>query len=448
MRILQPVIWAKGAFLAPQHLQAQDRFAESVLQFRLEALNFRPWGFTSLQVDQEALAAGRFALHEASGLMPDGLPFEIPLADEAPPAKPLAEYYGPDQRSLDVFLSIPSYRPAGVNVSTADRASDTRYVAVVRTMRDDTTGLTEKPVQMARKNFQLLAEGDPLRGRTTLRVARVLKNGDSYDLDPRFAPPLLRWSASPSLVSIVRRLIEILSAKSGMLAGMRRQKNQSLAEFTVSDIANFWLLYSVNAHLPTLRHLYETRFGHPEELYSLLLSLSSVLTTFSLEILPRDLPAYDHEELGECFAELEKKLLHLLETVVPSNFISLPLKLVRPSIYGASLDEDKYLKGTRMFLAASANVDEAELIAKGPHLIKVCSANHIEHLVKQALPGVTLTHQVSPPSSIPLRLNHQYFSLSQSGLAWEAIVRSRNIAAYVPGDFPEPQLELIILLPA
>jgi type VI secretion system protein ImpJ len=44
-------------------------------------------------------------------------------------------------------------------------------------------------------------------------------------------------------------------------------------------------------------------------------------------------------------------------------------------------------------------------------------------------------------------LNHQYFSLSQSGPAWEAVQRARNLAAYVPGDLPNPNLELIILLP-
>ena len=53
----------------------------------------------------------------------------------------------------------------------------------------------------------------------------------------------------------------------------------------------------------------------------------------------------------------------------------------------------------------------------------------------------------APPSTVPVKLNYQYFSLSQSGLAWEAIGRSRNFAAYVPGDFPGAQLELIILLP-
>ena len=36
MKRLQPVIWTKGTFLTPQHLQLQDRFLEDTLQFRLE----------------------------------------------------------------------------------------------------------------------------------------------------------------------------------------------------------------------------------------------------------------------------------------------------------------------------------------------------------------------------------------------------------------------------
>ena len=140
-------------------------------------------------------------------------------------------------------------------------------------------------------------------------------------------------------------------------------------------------------------------------------------------------------------------LRNLLETVVPTNVVSLPLKLIQPSIYATSVDQDKYLVNTRMYLAVSAEIGQADLIGKTPLLIKVCSANHIEHLVQQALPGMQLTHVMSPPSAIPVKLNYQYFSLNQTGLAWEAVVRARNLAAYVPGDFPNPQLELIIVLP-
>ena len=65
MTRLQPVIWTKGTFLSPQHLQIQDRFLESVLHFQLETLSFRPWGFRSLQIGQEALAEGSFTIAAA-----------------------------------------------------------------------------------------------------------------------------------------------------------------------------------------------------------------------------------------------------------------------------------------------------------------------------------------------------------------------------------------------
>ena len=131
MRILQPVIWAKGTFLSPQHLQVQDRFVESVLQFRLEALQFRPWVFSKLQINQEALATGAFAVHAAAGLFPDGLPFDIPGSDPAPPVKPLAAYFEPGQTSLDISLAIPDFRVSGVNLSMRERGMDTRYLAEV-----------------------------------------------------------------------------------------------------------------------------------------------------------------------------------------------------------------------------------------------------------------------------------------------------------------------------
>ncbi|HYW41429.1 MAG TPA: type VI secretion system baseplate subunit TssK [Bryobacteraceae bacterium] len=445
---LQPVIWTKGTFLSPQYLQLQDRFLENVLQFHLENLSFRPYGFRSLQISQELLAAGSLGISSASGILPDGLLFDIPASDGAPQQKLLAECFEPDQTTLDLFLAVPQYRERGLNVAPSTRQGGARYRAEIELFRDENTGLSEKPVQVARKNLRILIEGDALEGYSSLRVARVLRTtANTYQLDPRFVPPLLDFQASDYLVSIARRLIEILSARSSSIAGVRRQKNQSLADFTASDIANFWLLYTVNTAFPSFRHLFETRGGHPEALYAAMLSLAGALTTFSTTIHPRDLPVYDHDNLGACFTELDEKLRLLLETVVPANFVALPLKLVQPFIYATSIDNDKYLVNTKMYLAMSAETSQADIAGKTPQLVKVCSTNHVEHLVRQALPGVTLAYVATPPSAIPVKLNYQYFSLNQSGVAWEAIQRARNLAAYVPAELPNPQLELIILLP-
>ena len=162
---------------------------------------------------------------------------------------------------------------------------------------------------------------------------------------------------------------------------------------------------------------------------------------------PRDMPLYDHRDLGTCFRELDEKLRFLLETVIPSNFVFAPIETDAPAIYAVSIGDDKYLQNTKMYLAVNAEMGEGELIMKAPQLIKACTANHLDHLVRQALPGLPLRHVPIPPSSIPIKLNYQYFSINQTGPVWEAVTRARNFATYVPADFPDPQLELVIVLP-
>jgi len=140
MRRLEPVVWTKGTFLNPQHLQSQDRFLEETLQFDLQALEFRPWGFRHLRIDQAALAAGNLVIAEATGIFPDGLLFEIPESDPAPAAKPLADQFQADVETVDVYLAVPSYRDRGFNVASARRDAETRYRAEVEMIRDENTG--------------------------------------------------------------------------------------------------------------------------------------------------------------------------------------------------------------------------------------------------------------------------------------------------------------------
>ncbi|HZQ51734.1 MAG TPA: type VI secretion system baseplate subunit TssK [Bryobacteraceae bacterium] len=449
MRRLQPVIWAKGTFLSPQHLQAQDIFHEDLLQFRVDALNYCPWGFRTLTLNRELLAGGNLALDKASGIFPDGLVFDIPESDAAPPPKPLASYFDPVHSTIEVYLAVPAWRYGNVNVAV-NSAGDTgtRYLAEVALLRDENASQIERPVQVARKNFRLLVDTEAREGTPAMKIARITRTDSGIlQLDPSFVPPLLDIAANEYLMSILRRLIEILTAKSATLSGMRRQKSQGLADFSASDIANFWLLYTVNTFLPQLRHLFMVRRGHPEVLFNAMNALAGALTTFSTKILPRDLPLYDHRDLGGRLGDLDDKLRYLLETVIPSNFVALPLRLTSPSIYATAIDDDKYLQNTKMYLAIQAEMPEADLIGKAPQLIKACSANHLEHLVRNALPGLTMRHLSIPPNAIPVKLNYQYFSLNQDGPAWEAIRRSRNFAVWAPADFPNPQLELIIVLP-
>ena len=81
-----------------------------------------------------------------------------------------------------------------------------------------------------------------------------------------------------------------------------------------------------------------------------------------------------------------------------------------------------------------------------PHLVKVSAAGQLDHLIRQALAGIALTYVPTPPSTIPVKLNHHYFVLQKAGPEWDAVSRARNIAAYVPGELGEVQLELVVVL--
>jgi type VI secretion system protein ImpJ len=79
-------------------------------------------------------------------------------------------------------------------------------------------------------------------------------------------------------------------------------------------------------------------------------------------------------------------------------------------------------------------------------LVKVCSSAFVPELVKRALPGFTLTHLATPPSAVPTRPDTQYFTVSKGGPCWDHIVKTRQVGVYVPGDLPEPQVELLIVV--
>ena len=127
---MQPVLWTKGLVLSPQHLQIQDRYYEDLIDFRLNMLTFSPWGFQRLAIDREALASGLFAITEASGTFPDGLPFDVPGADAPPPPKPLEGMWEQDRDSMMASLAVPEYQPGGHNVSVGSTATTDGFHAV------------------------------------------------------------------------------------------------------------------------------------------------------------------------------------------------------------------------------------------------------------------------------------------------------------------------------
>jgi type VI secretion system protein ImpJ len=454
MKHLSRVVWNEGMYLAQHHFQVQSRYFEDSLRFALAHLFFKSYGVAGCELDRDALMNGTVALIHARGVLPDGLPFHMPDSDPIPPPLEIRDLFSPTQESHHVYLTIPAYRQGGANCveSTGLADSQSRYVAETLLVRDDITGSDEKPVAIGRKNFRLGLDQGADGGEVSLPLARIRRDGAGHFIyDPEYVPPCLQIGASETLLLLVRRMVEILDSKSMAIEAERKGGRKDLREYASHEIANFWLLHAVRSSMAPLRHHLELKHSHPEQLYAELARLAGALCTFAIDSDPRSLPSYDHDRLGECFAELDRHIRSHLEIIIPTNCITVPLRKVSDYLYvGAVVDQRCFGRGSWV-LGISSDLPRAELISNVPSRVKICSSQHVERLFRDALPGLTLQHLSSPPSAVSPRIGTEYFSIGRTGthstqVCWKLIADSAEVGVYVPAGLRGSNLELNVVL--
>jgi type VI secretion system protein ImpJ len=440
MTALSRVVWHEGMHLAQHHFQLQNRYVEDTLHFAVSHLFFQPHGLIGIELDHEALRNGTVSLVHARGVMPDGMAFHCPEGDALPAPLEIRELFSPTQDSHVVYLTIPAYESGRGN-----EGADRRYSSASSFVRDEATGRDEHEVAFGRKNLQLALDAG---SSVALPLARVRRDGAGHFIyDAEFVPPCLQIAASPRLMSLVTRLIEMLDAKSDSMLQDRRAEQRGVAEYASHDVANFWLAHTIHSSLAPLRFHRDTRGAHPEQLYVELSRLAGALCTFALDSHPRSLPAYDHERLGECFAALERHIRAHLEVIVPTNYVTIALTRSVDFLHQGPVGDSRCFTGATWILGVRSSVGDANIIRGVPTLAKVCSQKHILRLVKEAYAGLTLTHLPAPPSGIAPRADTQYFVIEQSGPCWEAIQRTKEVGVYLPEAFTNAELELKVLLP-
>jgi type VI secretion system protein ImpJ len=453
MKSLSRVVWSEGMYISPQHFQAQSRFYEDTIDFVTRGLWPEPWGLLHARFDEDALRNGRAVLLEASGVFEDGLAFES--RGGAPVASPrsVEELFLSSDAAVLLYLAVPSISPSGQAYSMLDPAKEEkngnsfRFRTVASTLRDNTNGIDEHEVPLGEGNLLLLTEREISPGMSTIPLARLVRDGRGGLLyDPEYIAPTLRMAASPPLMLIGKRLLEILAEKMEPLSRSTRNRGRFEAGTAALDVATYWFLHALSAAAPVLRHLYATRHAHPEQFYLELSRLAGALSTFATETSTQELPDYDHRNPGPAFRTLDAYIRKHLELVVPTNTVALAFTPGAPYIHEADVMDERSLRRARWIFGIRANLGEADLIGGVPRLIKVCSARFVPELVRRALPGLTLLHLPVPPAAIRAEADKQYFSIDLSGPCWEHILQTRRIGVYIPGEIAEPDFDLTVVV--
>ncbi len=450
MSQLNRIVWQEGMFLSPQHFQQWDRFAAGETWFRHNSLAPFAWGVQRIAFDLEALENKRLALDAIEAVLPDGTVVRAPALDPLPPSRQLEEVFTAQLSEMSVYLALPDRRP-GVPVCRMggrQGAVESPHLAETVEVEDENSPGKHIDMSTARQNLKLMLSGENLDGYITLKLGRIKRDSDArIVLDVAYAPPALSVEAAGPVPELLRSILEALAAKSSTLADQNRQRGGGMVEFGSGNIGNFWLLHTVNSYIPLISHLQEVSATHPLDLYRTLIQLAGSLCTFCFHLHPRDVPAYDHDDLGGTFNELTKIILELLETVMPSAFTDIALSQRDETMLVGEVRDEAVLAGDcHWYLSVSGEMPEARVRDEVPSQVIIGSPHNIDFLVKTATPGLALVHTPVPPRDFPLKAGHTYFKLENSGDTWETVRESGSIAIYLGGvELRNCQYQLIAM---
>jgi type VI secretion system protein ImpJ len=444
------IVWNEGMLLTPHHFQQWDNYHEELLNSRVRSVMPYEYGVLDLQINNEAVANGNFQITNCRAVLPDGLMINVPDAEAVPDLRPVGAHFHAEQERLGVHLAIPARKMGEVNYqSNGGKANiNVRFLQEGALVKDETSGTNEQPLAFAKSNLRIIFDDELRDGFTSIKIAELERTPTGQlKISDEYIPPILNASASVWLANMLRQMVEILITKSGSLGEQRRQRNASLADFTTSEVAIFWLLHTINSSIPTMAHYFRSPLLHPEKLYLEMAELVGKLMTFAVEHHPKDIVKYDHDDLYFTFYNLSAQLKELLETVIPSRCVPIPLEKTRDTLYVGRIEDERLLKEAGFFLAVRAQMPEAKIIEGVPRVVKIASRDVIDSVIGSALPGVVLTHANPPPAPIPARVGFRYFMLDTIGPYWNGIKGSKVIAVYVPDEIPDEKLEMYAVKP-
>lgn len=434
------VLWSEGLFLQPHHFQQADRYCESLVSGLADRVGPYVWGVSTLEIDEEVLKVGQFAIKSCSGLTQDGTVFRVPAAEDHPPALEVPDTI----KNCVVYLTVPQRRQGALEVDmTGAELSAARLRPAELEVTDVTsTGKKAVTIGVGKLRLQFALEVDDLSDRLAIPIARIVevKSDREIILDKAFVPSATDIRAASTLRDFAQELDGLLSHRMSALAG---RLSEGGAAKGVAEISDFLLLMCVNRAQPLLRHMNSIRNLHPEAFYRACIGLAGELATFmAADKVPPEFAPYAHDNLTATFAPVIKALRQYLSSVLEATAISIPLD---PRKYGISVGviADRKLLSTAGFvLAVKADIPAEKVRRHFANQVKVGPVEEIRQLVNSALPGIPLRPLPVAPRQIPYHAGVVYFELDGDNPHWGKMSTSGGIAVHVSGEFPGLTMEL------
>ncbi|MHC4062966.1 MAG: type VI secretion system baseplate subunit TssK [Planctomycetota bacterium] len=421
------VHWSEGMFLRPHHLQAGQRWLETVVRTGLDSIRPFAWGFTVLEVAAEPLENFTLRLDACAVRMKDGTWVRIPDNTEVAPLS-FQEAFEAAGGALDIYLGIPQMqevRANSVSLEQPELSDGTpRYEPHPVKRRDENTGANPQMLYVRRMRGRLFAGGEDMTGYDTVRIGTVRRTdrpGALPELDSLRAGPLLAIQADAGLSALLNSLADQVEAKDEVLAKEAREHRMLFTDGVATNTEHLLKLHALNESRGQLKALLQCPLLHPYDVFVALARLIGHLSVFHDDLVPETLPVYDHDCPGESFARLRSRIEILLEAMRPMAYIERPFgrKKDARNREGLEVELDRRWIDENLEMFVGLYSDEMEIQELERYIynrlnLKLASPTRAPRIANIAVRGLRLEIKSVPAGTLPRRPGLHYFRINKT----------------------------------
>ncbi|QDV25561.1 type VI secretion system baseplate subunit TssK [Aureliella helgolandensis] len=428
----QSVHWYEGMFLRPQHFQASDRYWHGHVGTAIQWQSSYPYGVRNIRIQREALGANYFQLNGCQAVLRDGTLVDLDGEELRISLKEAFE----KQTSVTVLLAVSRMVLGRANTGSPTERS-TRLLVDAIPVSDENTGGNESEIEFRRLHVRLMLSTENTEGYETLPVARIKRTGEDEsnpEIDVDYFPPLLATDGWEELHhGVVRAVYDLVGQKIDVLAERATNRGLAFNSQEPGELDDLWMLSQLNQAQATLHSLTYATGLHP---YLVYLELTRVVGSLSIfeptRRLDRQMPAYDHDDLGSVFWWLKRKISELMGTAQKLEFEQRFFVGIERGMQ-VTLDPKWLHSNWNWYVGVHAeNVPielGRELVRPGVLDWKMGSNQQVELLFKHRMPDVKADSELTtPPRALPSQRGWIYFEVRREGPAWKDVLATQTLA--------------------
>ncbi len=445
------VFWKQGMLLKPHHLQHAD-ITNSALNWKIwQRNNIYPWGVLNVSFDYASFANGLIVLNEFEAIFPDGTWVKKDENALIRSCRFNPALVFPNSNYM-VYIGIKKLFPNQVNVTYKAnddvQSVDTRFICNAN--GEDITNMYESDVAA---NVQTMSyvlrlftqeQIEELAEYIVIPIAALQKNNTGIILNEEYIPPITRISSSPIIYKIVAEIYDQIKRGIYQLDSYKmKDTDSSTSELgeSLNYLAPILVKYRLalqilSKYLMQLKHALNEEATHPWHIFNILQELIAELTSFTtkVSILALDSDdnalsiSYDHFDFGNVLIETQKLLRTLLDEIVVSDELNIPMTKEGTSSFTVVLPEKFFKLNNRFYMVVLTQSDPKKWIEDFKSFARIAAISKVSLLASRSLPGLKFSHFPDTPPGLPARQNAYYFVLDQSSNIWQDIYTSRSLA--------------------